>query len=103
MFGRTLKLALLVGVMPMLNGCCLCTRPWFCHGFCGGYAAGTPCSSCYTPGAAPYAAAPYAGPTAIPGPGPVVPISPAVSAPAGNPTIDKIPSFSSATYTHPTR
>jgi hypothetical protein len=101
MFGRTLKLAAVLVLTQIGSGCCWCYRPFFCHGFCGGCAS-TPCSSCYSPAAAPSAQviAPLPAVSVTPSIG--APIIPPATSSAGNPTVEKVP-YSSATYTHPIR
>ena len=104
MFGRTLKLAVVVALAQLSSGCFYCcARPFFCHGICGGCApCAAPCASCYTPTIAPSApvVAPFPAVSVTP---PTVGPMPTATSSANNPTIEKMSPFSSATYTHPVR
>ena len=111
MFGRTLTAAMLLS-SALASGCCCAPRPFFCcrprifEPCCG---LGAPCAACYGP---PGPAAPaFPGPPVFPAPPMAVPVAPPAgmqptippATPSGNPTIDKIPSFSATAYSIPGR
>ena len=101
MLGRTLKVAVVIGLTQLASGCCCCWRPFFCHSCCGGCST-APCASCYSPAIAP--APPVVAPFPVSvAPTPGAPIIPQATSSANNPTIDKTAPFSSANYTHPIR
>jgi hypothetical protein len=100
MFGRTIKIAVLIGLTQIGSGCCWCWRPFFCHGCWGGCGGGVaPCTSCYSPTAAPGTPVIAPFPTAATVPNATV-MPPAAGAAQNT---GAVAPYSSANYTHPVR
>ena len=98
MFGRTVRIALVLIATQLSTGCfCCCDRPFFWRwrqAGCGCGCGCQPCTTCcgspvvgYGPGGPPV----YAGPPIA---APVAPVAPA--APVANPALDRMPAISSA-------